>query len=111
MGCAGLRRKAGTPVAQQRAEREYIALPPSTSSFAFFSASFANCVRLGLLRFATRNVGCLPVLLGTKGWAGSLVTGGGLPGMAVHSPIATHPALFEERSGGLALAFVLSCAR
>src|SRR6266852_8111802 len=100
------------PVAQQRAEREYIALPASTSSFDFFSESLANCVRLGLLMSATLNVGCRPVLLGTKGWAGSNVTGGGLPGMAIHwPPIETHPTLFEEKSGGLAFPLAASCAR
>src|SRR5437899_10390953 len=77
IGCAGVRRKAGTPVAQHRDERDHMGLPARTSSFAFFSASFANCVRLGLLRLAMRNVGCPPTLLGTYLWLGSCVTRGG----------------------------------
>src|SRR5258708_822424 len=104
IGCAGVRRKAG-PVAQQRAERDHIGLPASTASFVRLSASFANCVRLGLLRSATRNVGCSPTLLGTKRRAGSCLTGGGLPGSGVHSPpIDTHPALLAEKSGACATA-------
>src|SRR5712671_6622496 len=105
IGCAGVRRKAGTPVAQHRDERDHIGLPASTSSFAFFSESFANCVRLGLLMSAIRNVGCAPVLLGTKRWAGSCLTGGGLPGRGVHSPpTETHPTFLAAKSGGLCCA-------
>ena len=62
IGWAGVSSQAG-PVAQHRAERDHIGLPASTASFVFFSESFANCVRLGLLMSAIRNVGCPPTLL------------------------------------------------
>ena len=64
IGWAGVSSQAG-PVAQQRAERDHIGLPVRTASLTFFSESLANCVRLGLLMFAIRNVGWSPTLLGT----------------------------------------------
>src|SRR4029453_13559469 len=92
----------GTPVAQQRAERDHIGLPASTSSLVFLSESLANCVRLGLLMSGMRNVGCPPTVLGPERWGGSCLTGCGPPGTAVQSvPTATHPRLAPEKSGGL----------
>src|SRR5579862_8835997 len=107
LGPPGLSRKAGTPVGQQRASRAYIALPPRTSSFDFFSESFANWVRFGLPVSATLKVACLPVLLPTHGWAGSQPVGCGPPGTPAQSvPMVTQPALPAEKSGGRGL----SCA-
>ena len=42
-----------------------MAKPLCTRSLDFLSSALAKSVRFGLLRSATRNVGCLPVLLGT----------------------------------------------
>src|SRR5215213_7624272 len=90
------------PLGQQRASRAYIAKPLSTISFDFFSSAFANSVRLGLFRSATRNVGCLPWLLPTYGCWGSKVTGCAPPGTATHSvPSEIHPAVSDERSSPL----------
>src|SRR5258708_21080740 len=80
IGCAGVSKNAGTPVAQQRAERDHIGLPASTSSLAFLSESLANCVRLGLLTSAMRNVGCLRALLVPYRWPEACLTGGALFG-------------------------------
>src|SRR5579864_5044532 len=89
------------PVAQQRDSRAYMAMPRRTSALDFASASLANWVRLGLLMSATLNVGCLPVLLATQGWAGSQPVGCGPPGTPVQSvPMVTQPVLPDEKSGG-----------
>src|SRR5215472_3883324 len=51
-------------------------MPPlTTASFVFFICSTARGFRFGLLRSATRKVGCAPLPLGTNGWAGSFFTG------------------------------------
>jgi hypothetical protein len=72
-GCTGVKRKAGTPVAQQRADRDYSGLPASTSSLPFFRASLANCVRFELLMSAIRNVGCPLLCSGRHPGAGRYV--------------------------------------
>src|SRR5215212_3696717 len=103
IGCAGVMMKPGTPVAQQRDERDHIGFPASTSSLVFFRESLANWVRFGLLMSAIRNVGCPPTLLGTYLCAGSCLTGCGPFGSAVHSvPTAVHPIVpLAEKSGML----------
>src|ERR1700704_404608 len=68
------------PGCQQREVRLYMEKPSATMSFAFFSPSLANCVRLGLLMSPTRQVGWPPTLFGTYLTFGSWTTGLGLPG-------------------------------
>src|SRR5712671_5860660 len=74
--------------------------PASTSSLSFFIRSLTQGFKFGLLRSAIRYVGCLPMLLGTKAWAGSWRGIGGPPGTPVISPVVTHPTWFNEKSGG-----------
>src|SRR5262245_64936836 len=63
--------------------------------------SFAHCFKLGVERSAMRNVGCAPRPFGTKGWAGSLVSGPMVPGTAFNSPPlpCCQAISFDEKSG------------
>src|SRR5258706_7334259 len=83
--------------------------PPSTSSLSFFIRSLTQGFRFGLLRSAIRYVGCLPMLLGTKAWAGSWRRSGGPPATPVISPVVTHPTWFNEKSGGDAFCCAATC--
>src|SRR5437899_11231463 len=57
----GESRKAGTPLGQQLAVGEGTSFPESTSSLRLRTTSLAQGWRMGLLRSATRSVGCRPV--------------------------------------------------
>src|SRR6516165_8084881 len=100
--------KKGTPAGTQLdCGVNALFFPASTSSMSLFMCSFTHGFRLGLERSAIRKVGCLPTPLGTKGYAGSLTTGGGRrPGTGSKNgppPLSpTHPARFDEKSGGAA---------
>src|SRR6266567_8275171 len=82
------------------------------SSVSFFMRSFTHGFRFGFDRSGIRKVGCVPrpAALGTKGCAGSLLTGGTRPGTdSKNGPVPlspTHPARLDEKSGGAAV----SCA-
>src|SRR5258708_1504956 len=95
---------SGTPAGTQLELGVKAIFPASTSSMSFFMRSFTHGFRFGLERSAIRKLGCALVPLGTKGCAGSLTMGGSWPGTgskngpAPFSP--THPAPFEEKSGG-----------
>src|ERR1700687_1526133 len=104
---------AGTPAGMQLERAVKAIFPASTSSLSFFIRSFTHGFRFGLLRSAIRKVGWALVPLGTKGCAGSLVTGGRRPGTATKLPAKklgpsplipppAHPTWFEEKSGGAA---------
>src|SRR3954466_11247396 len=98
----------GTPPGTQLDCGVKAIFPARTSSMSFFITCLTQGIRFGLLRSATRNVGCLLVPLGTKGCAGSLTTGpGSTPGTASKNGPApsrpNHPARFEEKSGGAVL--------
>src|SRR5258707_1273498 len=95
---------SGTPAGTQLELGVKAIFPASTSSMSFFMRSFTHGFRFGLERSAIRKLGCALVPLGTKGCAGSLTMGARRPGTgskngpAPFSP--THPAEFEEKSGG-----------
>src|SRR5712671_6269326 len=95
-------RKPGTPDGMQLELGVKAILPASTSSLSFFMISFAQGFRFGLVRSAIREVGCRPCpLLGTKGYFGSLVTGGTRPGTGRKSPTPIHPTVrSQEKMGG-----------
>ena len=102
--------KPGTPAGMQLEPGVNAIFPARTSSLSFFMRSSTQGFRFGLLRSAIRKVGCRPTPLGTKGCAGSWLTGGRRPGRGSKKgppPLsATHPTLFDEKSGGAAF----SCA-
>src|SRR5215471_17547623 len=98
--------KPGTPAGMQLERAVKAIFPASTSSLSFFMCSFTQDFRFGLVRSAIRYVGCLPAPLGTKGCAGSPLTGGTWPGRGTKPgppPFTpTHPTSFDEKSGGAA---------
>src|SRR5215471_10739667 len=98
--------KPGTPAGMQLERAVKAIFPASTSSLSFFMCSFTQDFRFGLVRSAIRYVGCLPAPLGTKGCAGSPLTGGTWPGRGTKPgppPFTpTHPTWFDEKSGGAA---------
>src|SRR6516164_11826471 len=98
--------KPGTPAGRQLERAVKAILPARTSSLSFFIRSFTHGFRFGLLRSAIRNVGWPPAPFGTKGCAGSLVTGGSRPATGAKlgppPPTPTHPTWLEEKSGGAA---------
>src|SRR5215831_9458863 len=105
----------GTPSGMQLDPAVKPILPANTSSLPFFMCSLTQGLRLGWLRSAIRKVGWPPTPLGTKGYFGSWVTGpGSRPGTASKNgplPLSpTHPALFEEKSGGAAFCCATSFA-
>src|SRR6516164_7400973 len=75
----GESRKARTPFGQQLAVGEPTSFPESTISLCLRTTSLAHGWRMGLLRSATRSVGCRPVTRNssfeTYGRAGSCRTG------------------------------------
>src|ERR1700681_3570282 len=75
----GESRKGGTPLGQHHAVGEGTSFPERTSSLRLRTTSFAQGWRMGLLRSATRSVGCFPVTRNssfeTYGRAGSCSTG------------------------------------
>src|SRR5215213_8003342 len=82
IGCVmGESRNGVTPLGQQLAVGEGAAFPESTTSLRLRTISLAQGKRMGLLRSATRSVGCLPVTRNssfeTYGRAGSCMTGPG----------------------------------
>src|SRR6267142_6287016 len=88
------------PGCQHREVRLYMAKPLSTMSLAFFSPSFANCVRLGLFTSAYLHVGWPPTLFGTYLTLGSCTTGLGLPATGSMPPAEFHPKPPCMKSGG-----------
>src|SRR5215472_11536179 len=101
-------RKPGTPAGMQLELGVKAILPAMTSSLSFFMISFTHGLRFGLVRSAIRKVGCRPCPLGTKGYFGSLVTGGTCPGTGRKSPTPIHPTeRSEEKLGG---GIVFCCA-
>src|SRR5437899_10854855 len=109
--------KKGTPAGQQldcALKAGY--LTTSTSSVSFFMRSFTHGFRFGFDRSGMRKVGCVPrpAALGTKGCAGSLVTGGTRPGTdSKNGPVPlspTHPARLDEKSGGATACCIVCCA-
>src|ERR1700730_12116528 len=106
--------KPGTPAGMQLEPAVNATLPASTSSLSFFMRSFTHGFRFGLPRSAIRYAGWPPTPLGTKGCAGSWVTGGGRPGTGSKKgppPLSpTHPALSDEKSGGAAFCCATACA-
>src|ERR1700730_14027149 len=100
-------RNPGTPAGMQLWLGVKATLPASTSSLSFFMISLAHGFRFGLVRSAIRWVGCRPCPLGTKGYFGSLVTGGTRPGTGRKSPTPIHPTVgSQEKMGGV----VFCCA-
>src|ERR1700688_3833491 len=75
----GESRKPVTPLGQQLAVGGGMSLPERTSSLRLRTTSLAQGWRMGLLRSATRSVGCFPVTRNssfeTYGCAGSCCTG------------------------------------
>src|SRR5215470_9338906 len=105
--------KKGTPAGQQLDCAVKAGLfPARISSVSFLMRSFTQGLRFGFDRSGMRKVGWVPTpaRLGTKGCAGSLVTGGTRPGTGSKNgppPLnPTHPARLDEKSGGT----VVSCA-
>src|ERR1700681_3183636 len=93
--------KPGTPDGMQLWLGVKATLPAITSSLSFFMISFAHGFRFGLVRSAIRYVGCRPCPLGTKGYFGSLVSGGTRPGTGRKSPTPIHPTVgSQEKTGG-----------
>src|SRR5882672_406603 len=97
--------KKGTPAGMQLdCAVKALFFPAIISSMSFFMESFTQGIRFGLERSAIRKLGCLPAPLGTKGCAGSLRTGGRRSGTDSYDgppPLSpTHPAKFDEKSGG-----------
>src|SRR5712671_3664908 len=100
-------RKPGTPDGMQLWLGVKATLPAITSSLSFFMISFTHGFRFGLVRSAIRYVGCRPCPLGTKGYFGSLATGGTRPGTGRKSPTPIHPTVrSQEKIGGV----VFCCA-
>src|SRR6266850_1557055 len=102
--------KKGTPAGQQLdCAVKAGFFPAMISSVSFFMRSFTHGLRFGFDRSGMRKVGCVPrpAALGTKGCAGSLVTGGTRPGTdSKNGPVPlnpTHPARLDEKSGGAAV--------
>src|SRR5882762_3262171 len=102
--------KKGTPAGQQLdCALKAGFFPARISSVSFFICSFTHGFRFGVDRSGMRKVGCVPkpAALGTKGCAGSLVTGGTRPGTdSKNGPVPfnpTHPARLDEKSGGAAV--------
>src|SRR5882724_1342139 len=102
--------KKGTPAGQQLdCAVKAGFFPARISSVSFFMRSFTHGLRFGFDRSGMRKVGCVPrpAALGTKGCAGSLVTGGTRPGTdSKNGPVPlspTHPARLDEKSGGAAV--------
>src|SRR5712671_2342302 len=102
--------KKGTPAGQQLdCALKAGFFPARISSVSFFICSFTHGLRFGVDRSGMRKVGCVPrpAALGTKGCAGSLVTGGTRPGTdSKNGPVPlspTHPARLDEKSGGAAV--------
>src|SRR4029453_6268947 len=100
--------KKGTPAGQQLdCAVKAGFFPARISSVSFFMRSFTQGFRFGFDRSGMRKVGCVPnpAALGTKGCAGSLVTGGTRPGTgSKNGPVLlnpTHPARLDEKSGGV----------
>src|SRR5262245_5262770 len=101
--------KKGTPDGQQLdCAVKAGFFPARISSASFFMRSFTHGFRFGFARAGRRKVGWVPkpAPLGTKGCAGSLVTGGTRPGTGSKNgppPLnPTHPARLDEKSGGAA---------
>src|SRR5215468_3761680 len=84
-------------------------LPARISSVSFLMRSFTHGLRFGFDKSGMRKVGWVPTpaRLGTKGCAGSLVTGGTRPGTdSKNGPVPlnpTQPARLDEKSGGAAV--------
>src|SRR5215510_3502053 len=102
--------KKGTPAGQQLdCAVKAGFFPARISSVSFFMRSFTQGFRFGFDRSGMRKVGCVPnpAALGTKGCAGSLVTGGTRPGTgSKNGPVPlnpTQPARLDEKSGGAAV--------
>src|SRR5262249_43803401 len=102
--------KNGTPAGQQldcAVKAGFV--PARISSVSFFMRSFTHGFRFGFDRSGIRKVGWVPkpAALGTKGCAGSLVTGGPRPGReSKNGPVPlnpTQPARLDEKSGGAAV--------
>src|SRR5215510_9730855 len=102
--------KKGTPAGQQLdCAVKAGFFPARISSVSFFIRSFTHGLRFGLDRLGIRYVGWVPkpAALGTKGYAGSLVTSGTRPGTdSKNGPVPlkpTQPARLDEKSGGAAV--------
>src|SRR5207244_4862112 len=102
--------KKGTPAGQQLdCAVKAGFFPARISSVSFFMRSFTQGLRFGFDRSGMRKVGWVPrpAALGTKGCAGSLVTGGTRPGTdSKNGPVPlnpTQPARLDEKSGGAAV--------
>src|SRR5262245_24672031 len=102
--------KKGTPAGQQldcAVKAGFV--PARISSVSFFMRSFTHGFRFGFDRSGIRKVGWVPkpAALGTKGCAGSLVTGGTRPGTdSKNGPVPlnpTHPTRLDEKSGEAAV--------
>src|SRR5262249_7307326 len=103
--------KKGTPAGQQLdCAVKAGFFPARISSVSFFMRSFTHGFRFGLDRSGMRKVGWVPkpAPLGTKGCAGSLVTGGTRPGTDSKNgppPLnPTHPTRLDEKSGAVCCA-------
>src|SRR5215475_12639050 len=108
--------KNGTPAGQQLdCGVKAGFLPARISSVSFFMRSFTHGLRFGFERSGIRNVGCAPAALGTKGCAGSLVTGGTRPATdSKKGPVPfnpTHPARLDEKSGAAVLGCAAACPK
>src|SRR3977135_41514 len=103
----GESRNAVTPFGQQLAVCEITTFPARTCSLRLRTTSLAQGWRMGLLRSATRSVGCLPGTRNssfeTKGRAGSFLTGPSqLAGGMNKRLYAYHPILESgAKSGGV----------
>src|SRR6266568_7320994 len=102
--------KKGTPAGQQLdCALKAGFFPARISSVSFFMRSFTHGLRFKFDKSGMRKVGWVPkpAALGTKGCAGSLVTGGTRPGTdSKNGPVPlspTHPARLDEKSGGAAV--------
>src|SRR5215475_3854874 len=109
--------KKGTPAGQQLdCAVKAGFFPARISSVSFFMRSFTHGLRFGFDKSGMRKVGWVPTpaRLGTKGCAGSLVTGGTRPGTdSKNGPVPlnpTHPARLDEKSGGAAVCCIVCCA-
>src|ERR1700751_4778778 len=106
----GESRNAVAPTGQQLALGETTSFPEETSSLRLRSTSLAQGWRIGLLRSASRWVGCLPVTrnssFGTYGCAGSCRTGPApLAGGMSRRLCANQPILgLSAKLGGSAIA-------
>src|SRR5215471_8053855 len=109
--------KRGTPAGQQLdCAVKAGFLPARISSVSFLMRSFTHGLRFGFDRSGMRKVGWVPTpaRLGTKGCAGSLVTGGTRPGTgSKNGPVPlnpTQPARLAEKSGGADVCCIGCCA-